>query len=692
MTPENVTNEKEKRERFHTCKEDSVEEMERFFDDREKEIENNGSENEQNLNTSNTNNKIINQSKKRGRPSIKISEKAISKKIDQNRNKKYGFVQRVPPRTAVDGKSPPAKAKRIEVIQTEETEEHENEDEANEVFVNESNDNDVEEYTPNKKCIDCEQMYCDVKNDKAKKKCKICKSYEHGCIKDDCHEGSKGDTWLCIDCLELTNMIEINHPNLFTNIKRALVKKGMKKGIKRKRTDKVNEIEELVRRNIEESQSKEMKVSSIPPLNLLDVSITDEDTKSLEEGQWISDSIIALWFKYLQDKVHEDNANLLFIPPSVTQVLKEGLTDDFNILLEPLNIWQKKYIFMAVNDNKSKTKPGGQHWSLLIYTIKENLWYHYDSLNCLNLREARYLVGRVQDYLRPGATPKITEAICTQQDNSYDCGAYTMAYAQEIAERLAGDSHDVRAINKCLVEKSALKNLRNEIREMISTKSFRPKIINQIGDIDNKKTKTVTPSNVNKPPDYKDVRRFPNMNRDQICRFLAKGTCRHGAKGENELGKCNRYHPNQCKDYNKNGTTENGCRKGNKCNNWHATYICQNSIYNNVCTRVNCSFKHLRNCTTTNNDDKHFLVNNHGMPRQYRGPKLQTANNRQPYQQQRQQHHQQHRQHRLHMNNHWPPAHQKQHQYMGNQWPPQAQEERLMHLIREFLRGERAIH
>ena len=113
-------------------------------------------------------------------------------------------------------------------------------------------------------------------------------------------------------------MIEINHPNLFTNIKRALVKKGMKKGIKRKRTDKVNKIEELVRRNIEESQSKEMKVSSIPPINLLDVSITDEDTKSLEEGQWISDSIIALWFKYLQDKVHEDNANLLFIPPSVT--------------------------------------------------------------------------------------------------------------------------------------------------------------------------------------------------------------------------------------------------------------------------------------------------------------------------------------------------------------------------------------
>ena len=34
MTSENENNEKERRERYHTCKEDTVEDMERFFDDK----------------------------------------------------------------------------------------------------------------------------------------------------------------------------------------------------------------------------------------------------------------------------------------------------------------------------------------------------------------------------------------------------------------------------------------------------------------------------------------------------------------------------------------------------------------------------------------------------------------------------------------------------------------------------------
>ena len=227
-----------------------------------------------------------------------------------------------------------------------------------------------------------------------------------------------------------------------------------------------------------------------------------------------------------------------------------------------------------------------------------------------------------------------------------------------------------------------------------------PIVTNQREDIANQNNQTVIPSNVNNQPDFKDVKRYPNMNRDQMCRFLARGTCRYGANGENELGKCNRYHPNQCKDYNQNGTTENGCKKGNECNNWHATYICRLSINSNVCTRINCIYKHHKNCSTTNNENEYnFLANNqYSMPRQQRGPNYQGFNNRQPYQ------HQQRQQNQLHMNNQWPSVYQQQQQqqqqHMGNQWPPapqhqyssqvpQAQEDRLMHLIREFLRGER---
>ncbi|CAL4123351.1 unnamed protein product [Meganyctiphanes norvegica] len=297
-------------------------------------------------------------------------------------------------------------------------------------------------------------MYFEKENNRTKRNCKVCKSNAHGCVKEDAHEKSKGDTWICGDCLEFIDIVNRKHPDLFEELKSTLVIKGTK----RKRTmSNQNNLSDS--RMTEEMQNKK-KVNFIIPLSVFNLSIKNEDIKSLEEGQWISDTIIALWFEYLKEWVYKDNQSILFIQPSVTQVLKEGLTDDFSMILEPLNVWQKKYIFMAVNDNKLN-ESGGQHWSLLVYTIKENIWYHFDSLNNFNLGEARFLVGRLQEYLHPGATPKITAASCTQQDNNYDCGAYTMIYAQNIAEKLTREDHTNMAINKYFVDKEVTKSLRN---------------------------------------------------------------------------------------------------------------------------------------------------------------------------------------------------------------------------------------
>ena len=57
---------------------------------------------------------------KKGRPKVKTSEKLIPRKARDNRTKKYGFVLRMPRRLRTEGKSPPAKAKRIEIETPEE--------------------------------------------------------------------------------------------------------------------------------------------------------------------------------------------------------------------------------------------------------------------------------------------------------------------------------------------------------------------------------------------------------------------------------------------------------------------------------------------------------------------------------------------------------------------------------------------
>ena len=99
--------------------------------------------------------------------------------------------------------------------------------------------------------------------------------------------------------------------------------------------------------------------------------------------------------------------------------------------------------------------------------------------------------------------------------------------------------------------------------------------------------------------DQRDPKNFPNLNKDKLCYFLTKGKCKYGAKGENHLGKCIKYHPDQCREYNLNGTMEKGCKKGDKCEKWHPTYFCHLSISSKTCKRVDCYFKHHRNCTVT---------------------------------------------------------------------------------------------
>ena len=192
------------------------------------------------------------------------------------------------------------------------------------------------------------------------------------------------------------------------------------------------------------------------------------------------------------------------------------------------------------------------------------------------------------------------------------------------------------------------------------------------------------------PTNYRDVMKYPNINKEKICRFLTRGLCRYGAKGENELGKCRRPHPSQCKKYNENGITENGCKEGNKCHNWHATYICRSSADKNLCSRINCWYKHHKNCKTTENNDDHdmnsFLAyNQHKLSRQYQGPQPSRYHKKQSHQ-----HH--YRSQRPVVN------HQRQQMHMGQGLPiynqqynnqlPQVSEDRLVYLIRSILREE----
>ncbi|CAL4161381.1 unnamed protein product, partial [Meganyctiphanes norvegica] len=163
-------------------------------------------------------------------------------------------------------------------------------------------------------------------------------------------------------------------------------------------------------------------------------------------------------------------------------------------------------------------------------------------------------------------------------------------------------------------------------------------------------------------------------NKSKICHFLTMRKCRYGAKGENHIGKCEKYHPNQCRAYNLNGLTDNGCKKGLKCSEWHATYMCRSSANSKTCTRPECPFKHHKNCTVSSSE--HFLSNANHIPRQYLSPNIPIFNHRQPRQQQNR-----------HYNGHFPNHRQQPYQQTFKQ-PPQIPQDQHIYMIRTILREE----
>ena len=76
-------------------------------------------------------------------------------------------------------------------------------------------------------------------------------------------------------------------------------------------------------------------------------------------------------------------------------------------------------------------------------------WYHYDSLNGTNYRAASRLASKMNTFLNGDTLPTWVEAKCTQQDNSYDCGAFVMVNAQRAAQMAMKCLY----LGNCIVEK-----------------------------------------------------------------------------------------------------------------------------------------------------------------------------------------------------------------------------------------------
>ena len=84
----------------------------------------------------------------------------------------------------------------------------------------------------------------------------------------------------------------------------------------------------------------------------------------LDPPSWLNDHDIGFVFEYFANsQFHDCTDHVCFISPEVTQFIKcTGSPAESAMFLEPLDLPNKRVIFLAIHDSSNHTA-GGTHWS-----------------------------------------------------------------------------------------------------------------------------------------------------------------------------------------------------------------------------------------------------------------------------------------------------------------------------------------
>ncbi|KAG8300011.1 SUMO1 sentrin specific peptidase 8 [Homalodisca vitripennis] len=147
-------------------------------------------------------------------------------------------------------------------------------------------------------------------------------------------------------------------------------------------------------------------------------SIAELEQKSRLNSRWIDDSILDSYFLSFEQNSKDSLSKVVFLGPTLTQLIKHGSSADVNAHLKELNFFNSDYAFLCISDNplvfKSDT---GSHWTLLFVDITGQKLYHLDSLHGSNMPAAKLVTG----YLGFSES-NLCELNCCQQNNSFECG------------------------------------------------------------------------------------------------------------------------------------------------------------------------------------------------------------------------------------------------------------------------------
>ena len=310
------------------------------------------------------------------------------------------------------------------------------------------------------------------------------------------------------------------------------------------------------------------------------VDIKERDVETLKEEKWLNDKVISFALKEMQQKHCKDN-KIKFVDPVLTQLIK--LSPDEKVIrgaIDDTGLRKADWVFFPVNDNNSD-KEGGSHWSLLLYSQNDNTYYHFDPICGKNDGSVTMMIKKLLDSGKK--FPEVKYVVCPRQRNGYDCGPYTLMFAEKVAENIEAGIN-LTNIRDCNASEYRIK-LRKEIEAKIKPNDNKSK------EDKNKESEENKEGEKNVQNRIEAEKREPKkQERKKECWYYTNKVCKFGKR-------CNDEHRKQCKE-----TIENGYCYDNNCTFGHPI-ICSEIFKTGRCNREFCWHFHPINLRNRNKND-----------------------------------------------------------------------------------------
>jgi Ulp1 family protease len=222
-------------------------------------------------------------------------------------------------------------------------------------------------------------------------------------------------------------------------------------------------------------------------LSYKNILLRQSDVDCLNKGKYLNDMCISFFYQFLNERhMKDENRFILLDPASVSLLFFEDDMDDLNLMFSPMNLSQRDFVFMPINDNTDRFQVGGgDHWALLVYQKVEDKFFYLDSMRNF-IKNTDYIAKKFRNLLISNTEQEIeTESKINlsntldqkYQENTYDCGVFVMEFTEILLDYIVSNNFTVltsefindlfkKKINQFKVTKKRdeIKNIINKLR------------------------------------------------------------------------------------------------------------------------------------------------------------------------------------------------------------------------------------